>query len=100
MEDHANLAMPAIESLAKHLEGDSMRNAIAALPVFEELSKLTITRTTMRKMHKTLKIMKTYKDHDDPIVKLKAKKIVGAWQLIYGLGAESNHFCANDVLSS
>ena len=48
MEGHANLAIPTIEALAIHLEGESMRNAIAAVPVFDELGKLTQQKPSKR----------------------------------------------------
>jgi len=98
LDDHAALAVPKILAITAHLEGDDMRTDLFAIPVFEQLKKMTVTQASLKSLHVACKTLQKYKSHDDPMVAIVAQQLMGAWRKIFVLGAESKYTCADELL--
>ena len=102
MQKHAELASPKLIQLSSHLDGGPdvmLRSAISACPVFEEMCKLTVTAKTLSSnLLGVLKTLRPYRTHEDPIVSMQVKQLLGAWKQVFKEGSASTHFCANDIL--
>ena len=92
MQKHAEIAVPKLKQLSTYLPGDPLRSAVAVVPVLEEMSSLTVTRKTLGKaLLPVLAALRPYRRHDDPVVSMQTKQVLGAWKQIYeqGLRAET-----------
>ena len=100
LDDYAALAVPKILSLTSHLESENLRNELYALPIVQELMKLTVTQSSLKTAHTACKTLQRYKEHDDPGVNVATKQLLGAWRKILALGAASKYTSADDALNS
>ena len=99
MQGHAEIAGPKLLDLHTLIEGMPMRTALAVTPIIEEMGRLTVTAKTLSKqLVPLLKTLRQYKAHDDVVLAMRVKQLVGAWRTIHMKGAHSNHFCARDLL--